>query len=266
MLAAQRPASGSRPGRKTDVADATWICELIEHGLVRPSFVPPRPIRRLRGLTRYRKAVIEERAREVQRLDKVLEDAGIKLASVASKTLTVSGRAMLDALVAGQRDPQALAELARGRMRAKIPALRDAGAGEVGIVLNLSAVRAATDGEPDAPSTVAIYVLLLAVAQAIAARPVAFYDDFLLEQRYGLSLESRSDFIRGQLRASLIFWWVRTRCWRILLRWATCAPRWSASYARLRSARSSASMATSTLMAFVPPRCWSPRCKLRAGA
>jgi transposase len=120
------------PGRKTDIADATWICELVEHGLVRPSFVPPRPIRRLRDLTRYRKAVIEERARETQRLHKVLEDAGIKLASVASKTLTVSGRAMLDALVAGQRDPEALAELARGRMRAKIPALRDALEGRFG--------------------------------------------------------------------------------------------------------------------------------------
>ena len=114
------------PGRKTDVGDAAWICELVEFGLVRPSFVPPRPIRELRDLTRYRKSVIEERAREVQRLHKVLEDAGIKLSSFTSKVLTVSGRAMLDALVAGRRDPAALAELAKGRMRAKIPQLRDA--------------------------------------------------------------------------------------------------------------------------------------------
>ena len=117
------------PGRKTDVADAAWICQLIEHGLVRPSFVPPKPIRQLRDLTRYRKAVIEERARETQRLHKVLEDAGVKLSSVASKVLTVSGRQMLDALVAGQRDPAVLAEMAKGRMRPKIPMLREALAG-----------------------------------------------------------------------------------------------------------------------------------------
>src|SRR5215218_2908738 len=80
------------PGRKTDVADSAWICQLLEHGLVRASFVPPRPIRELRDLTRYRKAQIEERSREVQRLDKVLQDAGIKLSSVASKTLGLSVR------------------------------------------------------------------------------------------------------------------------------------------------------------------------------
>jgi hypothetical protein len=98
------------PGRKTDLADAAWICQLIEHGLVRPSFVPPRPIRDLRALTRYRKAQIEERAREAQRLDKVLQDAGIKLSSVASQVMGVSSLAILRALVAGERDPQVLAE------------------------------------------------------------------------------------------------------------------------------------------------------------
>ena len=117
------------PGRKTDVADAAWIAQLVEHGLVRPSFVPPRPIRQLRDLTRYRKAVIEERGREIQRLHKVLEDAGVKLSSVASSVLTVSERAMLDALVAGERDATVLAGLAKGRMRNKIPQLRDALAG-----------------------------------------------------------------------------------------------------------------------------------------
>jgi transposase len=80
------------PGRKTDVADASWICQLIEFGLVRPSFVPPAPIRELRNLTRYRKAQIEERTREAQRLDKILQDAGVKLSSVASDILGVSGR------------------------------------------------------------------------------------------------------------------------------------------------------------------------------
>ena len=114
------------PGRKTDVADAAWIAQLVEHGLVRPSFVPPPPIRELRDLTRYRKAQIEERTRESQRLDKVLQDAGIKLSSVAAEVLGVSGRAMLRGLVAGTHDPAALAELARGTLRKKIPALREA--------------------------------------------------------------------------------------------------------------------------------------------
>lgn len=114
------------PGRKSDVADAVWICQLLEHGLVRPSFVPPKPVRELRKLTRYRKAQVEERTREVQRLDKLLQDAGIKLSSVASEVLGVSGRAMLEALVAGTTDPGVLAELARGRLRTKLPQRRDA--------------------------------------------------------------------------------------------------------------------------------------------
>jgi transposase len=114
------------PGRKTDVQDSAWICELVEHGLVRASFVPPPPIRELRDLTRYRKTQIEERSREVQRLDKVLQDAGIKVSSVASKTLGVSVRRMLEALVTGTHDPQLLAELAKGRLRRKLPELREA--------------------------------------------------------------------------------------------------------------------------------------------
>ncbi len=114
------------PGRKTDVKDAEWICQLVEHGLVRPSFVPPRPIRELRDLTRYRKALINERTREVQRLDKVLQDAGIKLSSVATEVLGKSGRAMLEALVSGTHDPEVLADLAKGRLRAKLPQLREA--------------------------------------------------------------------------------------------------------------------------------------------
>ncbi len=120
------------PGRKTDVADAAWICQLIEHGLIRPSFVPPKPIRELRDLTRYRKALIEERARQVQRVHKVLEDAGIKLSSVASQVLGISGRAMIEALVQGTRDPEVLAELAKGTLRRKIPQLREALQGRFG--------------------------------------------------------------------------------------------------------------------------------------
>ncbi len=102
------------PGRKTDVADSAWIAQLVAHGLVRPSFVPLRQIRELRDLTRYRKSMIEERTRAVQRLGKVLQDAGIKPTSVASETLGVSARLMLEALVVGTHDPQVLADLARG--------------------------------------------------------------------------------------------------------------------------------------------------------
>ena len=120
------------PGRKTDVQDAEWVCQMVEHGLVHPSFVPPPPIRELRNLTRYRKAQIEERTREGQRLDKVLQDAGVKLSSVASRLLGVSGRAMLEALVEGTRDPATLAALARGTLRKKLPALRAALDGRFG--------------------------------------------------------------------------------------------------------------------------------------
>jgi len=114
------------PGRKTDVSDAAWICRLCEAGLLSASFVPPQPIRRLRDLTRYRKAQVKERSREAQRLHKALEDTGIKLECVASDVLGVSGRAMLDALIEGTTDPEVLADLAKGRLRAKIPALRAA--------------------------------------------------------------------------------------------------------------------------------------------
>jgi transposase len=117
------------PGRKTDVQDCAWLAQLLEHGLLRGSFVPPAPIRELRDLTRYRKSLIQERAREANRVHKLLEDAGIKLATVARDVLGTSGRAMLEALVQGTRDPAILAELARGRMRAKLPALRQALAG-----------------------------------------------------------------------------------------------------------------------------------------
>jgi transposase len=114
------------PGRKTDVTDAAWLSQLLEAGLLRRSFVPPKPIRELRNLTRYRKAQIRERQREANRLHKILEDTGIKLDCVATDILGVSGRAMLEALVAGTTDPGLLAELAKGRLRAKLPALREA--------------------------------------------------------------------------------------------------------------------------------------------
>jgi transposase len=114
------------PGRKTDVADAAWLAELLEYGLLRSSFVPPPEIRRLRDLTRYRKRLIQTHTAECQRVQKALEDAGIKLDSVASDVLGVSGRLMLKALVAGERDPEVLADLAKGTLRKKIPELRQA--------------------------------------------------------------------------------------------------------------------------------------------
>jgi len=114
------------PGRKTDVGDAAWLAELLEHGLLRGSFVPPPVIRQLRDLTRYRKRLIQAHTAECQRIHKVLEDASIRLGSVAADVLGVSGRAMLRALLAGERDPKVLAELARGRLRSKLPELREA--------------------------------------------------------------------------------------------------------------------------------------------
>lgn len=114
------------PGRKTDVRDAEWIAQLLEHGLLRPSFVPPPDIRRLRMLTRYRVQLMGDRTRETIRLELMLEDASIKLSAVASSVSTVSARAMLAAMIAGERDPLALADLAKGKMRRKLPELAQA--------------------------------------------------------------------------------------------------------------------------------------------
>lgn len=111
------------PGRKTDVGDASWLAQLLEVGLLKGSFVPPPVIRQLRDLTRYQKRLIQDRVREANRVAKVLEDAAIKLGSVASDILGVSGRAMIEALIAGERDPERLAELAKGTLRNKIPDL-----------------------------------------------------------------------------------------------------------------------------------------------
>lgn len=120
------------PGRKSDVLDAEWIAELLEHGLLRGSFVPPRVIRQLRDLTRYRKRLVQTHTQEAQRIQKTLEDAGIKLDSVASHVMGVSGRAMLRALIAGERDPKVLAEMAKGKLRKKIPDLQRALRGRFG--------------------------------------------------------------------------------------------------------------------------------------
>jgi transposase len=114
------------PGRKTDVRDAEWIADLLQHGLLTGSFIPPIGQRELRDLTRYRASVVEDRARVVNRLQKVLEDTNIKLGDVATDITGQSARAMLHALLAGQTDPVKLANLAKGKMRAKLAALEEA--------------------------------------------------------------------------------------------------------------------------------------------
>jgi transposase len=119
------------PGRKTDVKDAEWLAELLSYGLLKASFIPAKPQRDLRDLTRYRVNLVQERARVVNRLQKVLEQANIKLASVATDVMGVSGRQMLEALVAGQADAQAMAELAKGRLRNKLAELEKALTGVV---------------------------------------------------------------------------------------------------------------------------------------
>jgi transposase len=119
------------PGRKTDVRDSEWLLDLMQHGLIRGSFIPPAPIRELRDLTRHRTSLIQERTRAVNRVQKVLEDANIKLAAVATDVLGVSGRRMLEALIAQETDPQVLAELAKGRLRRKQAALGQALEGRV---------------------------------------------------------------------------------------------------------------------------------------
>ena len=114
------------PGRKTDVKDSEWLAQLLECGLLRSSFVPPPAIRELRDLTRYRVQQVRDHTQEVNRLHKVLQDAGVKLSTVMTNVIGVSGRAMLAALVEGTTDPAILADLARGKLRKKVPELRRA--------------------------------------------------------------------------------------------------------------------------------------------
>lgn len=120
------------PGRKTDVNDATWIAQLLECGLLRGSFVPPVEIRQLREITRYRRQLCEERGREVQRLQKLLEDANVKLSAVVSNTTGVTARMILDALCNGERDPVVLAGMAQRKLKAKKDLLARAVPGRFG--------------------------------------------------------------------------------------------------------------------------------------
>jgi transposase len=120
------------PGRKSDLSDAEWLADVAAHGMVRPSFVPPPEIRELREITRYRKTQVDARAREIQRLEKVLQDASIKLTSVASTVWSVSSREIIEALISGNSDPAVLAQMAKGRMRTKIDRLEEALSGHFG--------------------------------------------------------------------------------------------------------------------------------------
>jgi transposase len=120
------------PGRKTDLSDAEWLADVAAHGMVRPSFVPPPEIRELRELTRYRKTQVDMRTQQIQRLEKVLQDAGIKLSSVASGVWSKSARDMIEAMISGERDPAVLAQMAKSRMRTKIRELEEALAGHFG--------------------------------------------------------------------------------------------------------------------------------------
>lgn len=119
------------PGRKTDQKDAEWLADLLRHGLLRPSFIPPAPVRELRDVTRLRVNVVEDVNRVVNRIQKVLEDANIKLASVASDIVGASGRAMLVAIIAGDTDPEKLSEMSRGKLRRRIPELQAALQGRI---------------------------------------------------------------------------------------------------------------------------------------
>jgi len=119
------------PGHKTDIKDSEWIADLLRHGLLKASFIPPKPIRDLRDLVRARKSVVQQRSQAINRVQKVLETANIKLSSVASDVLGKSGHDMLEAMLAGISDAETLAQLARGRLRAKLPALREALDGRV---------------------------------------------------------------------------------------------------------------------------------------
>lgn len=138
------------PGHKTDVKDSEWLADLLRHGLLHPSFIPPQPIRVLRDLTRYRKSLVEQRTQQINRIHKVLETANIKLGAVASNVVGASGRRMLEAIEHGEADSEVLAELAKGRLREKLPALRLALTGRVqahhrlliGELLDHAAVRA----------------------------------------------------------------------------------------------------------------------------
>src|SRR4051795_4046980 len=132
LLLVNAQHSKAVPGRKTDVRDCEWIADLLRHGLLRASFVPDQPQRELRELTRYRTSLVRERTAEANRLQKTLEGANIKLAAVATDILGVSGRAMLAALVAGRTEPAALTELAKGRLRAKLPERERALTGQFG--------------------------------------------------------------------------------------------------------------------------------------
>ena len=178
MLVNARDAR-NRPGRKTDVSDAAWLADLGAHGLLRASLVPPPPIRRLRDLTRARTDLKRDRARQIHRLEKILEDAGIKLSSVATDIMGQSSRAMLAALIEGKTDPAAMADLAQRRMRSKIPALTEALTGRftlhhgylIGMHLNLIDSYTAALSDLDSKIAGALSPSLMAARELLCSIP-----------------------------------------------------------------------------------------------
>jgi transposase len=166
------------PGHKTDVADSKWLADLLRHGLLKASFIPPAVIRELREMMRYRKSLVRDRAQEINRLHKVLESANIKLAAVATDILGVSGRLMLEALGTGEEDPDVLAEMARGRLREKLEALRQALEGRVkphhrvlirSILQHISFLEESIEGlEAEAARCLAPFQAQMALLQSIA--------------------------------------------------------------------------------------------------
>jgi transposase len=131
IILVNAPHMKAVPSRKTDRKDSEWIADFLRHGLLEASVIPPAPLREWRDLTRYRKTLIQERSREINGWQKVLETANVKLASVVSDVLGKSGQAMLDALVRGTTDAEVRADLALGRLRKKLPELREALDGRV---------------------------------------------------------------------------------------------------------------------------------------
>ncbi|MEV6096227.1 IS110 family transposase [Nocardia sp. NPDC051981] len=169
----------NRPGRKTDVSDAAWLADLGAHGLLRASLVPPPPIRRLRDLTRARTSLRRDRARQVQRIEKILEDAGIKLTSVVTDIMGVSGRAMLGALISGERDPAVIAALVVPNMRSKTEALTASLAGRftahhgflIGMHLRLADACTAEIADLDTAITSALSPTLTQARELLASIP-----------------------------------------------------------------------------------------------
>jgi len=214
------------PGRKTDVKDATWIADLLAHGLIRGSFVPPTPIQDLRALMRTRKQLVREAARNTQRIQKTLEDANIKLTGVVSDILGKSGRAILDALVAGETDPEKLVELTKGRLKAPRPTLVEALRGHVRdhhrfvIKLHLAQVDALNQAVRD-----------------LEARVEKHLDPFRKNVEILVTIPGISDVAASVIVSEIGYDMTRFKTSAHLVSWAGMCPRSDESAGKRRSSR-----------------------------